>query len=84
MIGEQSTGRVAGAVISNVVYECLKVEVNGRPAQLAIVTEDGSIFAIGDAVAREARAVSVNTYRAFLKSEGHLRVWSKPIPYEKS
>jgi hypothetical protein len=79
MIGEQQTGRIAGAIISAVVYECLQVDVNGRPARLAIVTEDGEIFAIGDTVAREARAVSINIYRAFLKSEGHLRVWSKPI-----
>jgi hypothetical protein len=81
MIGEQKTGRIDGAVISNVTHEPLRVEVNGRPARLAIVTEDGKIYAIGDDVAREARAVSINIYRAFVQSEGYLRVWSKPIPY---
>jgi hypothetical protein len=73
-----------GAVISNVVYESLKVEVKGNPARLAIVTDDGKIYAIGENVAREVRSVSVNIYRSFLISQGHLRVFSKPIPFGES
>lgn len=79
MIGEQHTGAIAGALISAVAHEGLTVTVDGRPARLAIVTDDGKVFAAGDLVAREAQAVAVNAYRSFLKAQGHLRVWSKPI-----
>lgn len=79
MIGEQPTGALPGIVISAVVHEGLTVLVDGQPARLAVVTEDGRIVAIGDGVAREAEAVAVNLYRSFLKSTGHLRVHSKPI-----
>ena len=79
MIGHQSTGNVAGVVISAVAHEGLTVEVDGKHARLAIVTDDGQIVAIGDQVEREARAVSINCYRQFLIGEGRLRVHSKPI-----
>lgn len=79
MIGDHETGSVAGARISAVAHEGLTVTVDGQPALLAIVTSDGQILAVGDEVAREAEAVAVNAYRAFLKAQGHLRIWSKPI-----
>lgn len=79
MIGNQPTGTLQGVVISAVVHEGLRVTVDGRPAQLAIVTEDGRIVAAGPEVAREARSVAINLYRNFLKGLGHLRVLSKPI-----
>ena len=79
MIGTQPTGALAGVVISAVVHEGLTVTVNGRPARLAVITDDGQVIAAGDQVAREAEAVAVNSYRGFLKGEGHLRVLSKPI-----
>lgn len=79
MIGEQHTGAITGALISAVAHEGLTVTVDGRPARLAIVTDDGQVFVAGDVVAREAQAVAVNAYRSFLKAQGHLRVWSKPM-----
>lgn len=79
MIGEQHTGSISGALISAVAHEGLTVTVGGRSARLAIITDDGKVYAAGDVVAREAQAVAVNAYRAFLKAQGHLRVWSRPI-----
>jgi len=79
MIGTQPTGAIAGVIISAVTHEGLTVTVDGRPARLAIVTDDGQVIAAGDQVAREARAVAVNSYRGFLQGQGHLRVLSKPL-----
>ena len=79
MIGDQPTGTIAGARISSVIWQGLTVSVDGKPAKLAIVTEDGQIYAAGAQVAAEAEAVAVNGYREFLKGQGHLRVLSKPI-----
>lgn len=66
MIGSQPTGQLAGVIISAVAHEGLVVTVDGKPARLAIVTEDGQVVAAGPDVAREARAVAVNNYRDFL------------------
>lgn len=74
MIGTQPTGAIAGVVISAVSHKGLTVTVDGKPARLAIVTDDGSIIAVGDVVARESEAVAVNCYRNFLKGQGHLTV----------
>lgn len=79
MIGPQPTGNVPGVIISAVAHEGLTVTVNGKPARLAVVAEDGSVIAAGRDVAREAQAVAVNLYREFLKGNGHLRVLSEPI-----
>ncbi len=77
MIGTQPTGAIAGVVISAVVHKGLEVTVNGKPARLAIVTDDGRIVADGRVVAREAQAVAINCYRNVLKGEGHLRVYGE-------
>jgi hypothetical protein len=82
VIGPQPTGAIAGVVITAVAHEGLTVMVNGKPARLAVVTEDGQVVAAGDEVAREAEAVALNNYRNFLQGRGHLRVLSKPIPPE--
>lgn len=66
-------------VISAVSHEDLQVTVDGQPARLAIITEDGRVIAAGDLVAREARSVSINCYRQTLRGMGHLRVLGKPI-----
>ncbi len=79
MIGTQPEGAIKGVVISAVAHEQLRVTVDGKPARLAIITDDGQIVAQGDVVAREARSVAVNCYRSFLKGQGFLRVLSKPI-----
>lgn len=80
MIGQQPTGAIDGVVISAVAHEGLTVTVNGKPAKLAVVTEDGTVVAAGVDVAREVQAVAVNLYREFLKGNGHLRVLSPSIP----
>lgn len=79
MIGTQPTGAINDVVISAVAHEGLTVTVGGKPARLAIVTDDGQIIAAGDQVAREAEAVAINSYRSLLQGKGHLRVLSKPI-----
>lgn len=79
MIGTQPTGAVPGVVITAVAHEGLTVLVDGKPARLAIVTEDGTVIAAGAQVAREAEAVALNSYRNLMRAQGHLRVLSKPI-----
>jgi hypothetical protein len=80
VIGTQPTGAIEGVVISMVAHEGLTVTAHGKPAHLAIVSDDGRIIAVGNDVAREAEAVAINSYRQLLIGKGHLRVWSKPIP----
>ncbi|MEW6479743.1 MAG: hypothetical protein AB1455_09860 [Pseudomonadota bacterium] len=74
MIGHQRTGAIDGVVISAVAHEGLTVTVDGKPAKLAVVLDDGTVVAAGRPVAKEAQAVAVNLYRAFLQGNGHLRV----------
>jgi outer membrane lipoprotein SlyB len=80
MIGTQPTGAISGVVISAVCHEGLTVTVDGKPARLAIVTDDGQVIAVGQNVAREAEAVAINSYRSLLQGKGHLRVVSKLPP----
>jgi hypothetical protein len=79
LIGEQPTGALPGIIISSVAHEGLRVEIDGRPAQLAVVDADGKIVAIGPQVARETEAVAINCYRAFWMGTGYLRTMSEPI-----
>lgn len=79
MIGQQATGAIDGVVISKVSHERLRVTVDGRPARLAIVLDDGTIVSAGDEVAREAEAVTLNCYRNVLQGKGFLRVLSVPL-----
>ncbi len=79
MIGEQKTGAIEGVVISAVSHEGLRATVNGKPARLAIILDDGTVVSAGDDVAREAEAVAVNCYRNMLRLKGHLRVLSVPL-----
>lgn len=79
MIGTQPTGALEGVVISTVAHEGLSVTVDGKPARLAVVTDDGQVVAAGELVAREAEAVAINGYRSFLQGQGHLRVRAAPI-----
>lgn len=76
MIGTQKTGRLPGIVISAIVAEGLVASANGKPAKLAIVSEDGQILADGPEVAYEALSVAVNLYRQVLQGKGWLRVLS--------
>lgn len=79
MIGPQHTGAIEGIIISAQSHTGLKVTARGKPAQLAIVTDDGEVIAVGDLVAREVEAVAINAYRNFLAGKGHLKVHSKPL-----
>lgn len=79
MIGQQATGAIDGVVISKVSHERLRVTVDGKPARLAIVLDDGTIVSAGDEVAREAEAVTLNCYRNVLQGKGFLRVLSAPL-----
>jgi len=80
MIGIQPTGRLPGVVISAVTHEGLTVTVDGRPARLAVVLDDGTIVAAGPAVAREAEAVAQNLWKQTMIGKGHLRIVSNPLP----
>lgn len=79
MIGTQPTGAIKGVFITAVSHEGLSVTVDGKPARLAIISDDGRIVAAGGEVAREVEAVAINSYRQFLIGKGFLRVHSKPI-----
>jgi hypothetical protein len=79
MIGQQPTGAIQGVVITAVSHEGLRVSVDGRPARLAIVLDDGTVISAGADVAREAEAVAVNCYRNMLQGKGFLRVLSVPL-----
>lgn len=79
MIGDLQHAPIQGIVISAVGHEGLSVLVNGKPARLAIIDDNGQVLAAGSDVAKEAEAVSVNSYRNFLKGQGFLRVLSKPL-----
>jgi hypothetical protein len=83
MIGDQSTGNVDGLQITAVSHEGLRATFNGQRVYLAIVSEDGKVLASGAQVAKEAEAVAINSYRNFLKGQGHLRVLSNPLNLKK-
>lgn len=74
MIGTQPQGCIQGVIITAVAHKGLSVTVDGKPARLAILADDGSVIAAGEAVAREAEAVALNSYRNFLQGKGHLVV----------
>ena len=71
----RSLEAINGVVFSSVVYENIRVEVDGQLAQLAVVTKDGGICAAGEQVAIEIEHVSINCYRRFLIGKGYLKVY---------
>lgn len=79
MISPQTTGTLPGVVITATIHEGLKVTANGKPARLAVITDDGEVVAAGPEVAREARSVAINLFRNALIGQGHMKVLSKPI-----
>lgn len=81
MIGKQLTGGIDGVVITAQSHTGLKVTAGGKPARLAIVTDDDEVVAAGDSVAKEVEAVSINAYRNFLAGKGYLKVYSKPLQW---
>ena len=79
MIGKQRTGGIDGVLITAQSHTGLKVTAGGKPARLAIVTDDDEVVAVGDSVATEIEAVAINAYRNFLAGRGYLKVYSKPL-----
>lgn len=63
MIGTQPEGTISGVVISAVSHEGLSVTVNGKPARLAILTDDGQVIAaasvMDDLIAAERHGIAV-------------------------
>ena len=66
--------------ISAVMHEGLSVTVNGRPAKLAVVLDDGTVVAAGKEVAEQATSVSQECLRQFWIGRGHMRVVNNPAP----
>ncbi len=79
MLGEQPTGAVDGVYIHTVSHQPPRATYLGKPAQLAILSEDGRVIAAGADVAREIEAAVINCYRNTLQGKGFLRVRSNPI-----
>lgn len=79
MIGIPKTGGLANASLSAVCFEGLLAStIEGRPASLAIIDEDGKVIEAGPHVAREAWGVMMACWKQFLAGEGHIRVHSGP------
>jgi hypothetical protein len=82
MIGDQPEGTISGVVISAVSYETMKVTVDGKPARLAVIDDDGNVVAAGPQVAKEVQSVVINCYRNFWKGKGFLRV-NSVVPVDR-
>ncbi len=74
-----TTGTIPGVVICATSHQGLMVTVDGKPARLAIISDDGKVIAAGADVATEAEAVAVKNYRNFLMGEGFLKTLSNPL-----
>jgi hypothetical protein len=76
---EADVARPAHCEISAVSYEGLTVAtLDGRPARLAVVDDEGHVIEMGSAIADAVWDVAIKAYREFLKGSGHLRVLAKP------
>jgi len=81
MIGTIPTGLLASAEISAVIHKGLTVKLpDGRTGRLAIIDDAGQVIDASPAVAREAWNVAIASYKNFLIGQGHLRVYSGPVP----
>lgn len=81
MISIPKTDTLQAAQISAVIHQGLTVKTrDGRPARLAIIDEDGNVLDAGKAVEREAWNVAIASYMNYQIGQGHLRVWSAPVP----
>lgn len=79
MIGTQRTGRLPGIQLSGTAHEGLSITAHGQPAQLAVVTADGHILAVGQQVTDEVEAAAINLYQRWAIGQGHIRVIEAPI-----
>jgi hypothetical protein len=79
MIGTPKTGALDKAIISGVAHEGLTVTTaDGRPAQLAVIDQDGNVIAAGPEVAKEVWHVAIAVIKNFWRGQGFLRVFSRP------
>lgn len=79
MIGPFRTDTLANAVISGVAHQGFSVATrDGRPAQLAVLDENGNVLDVGPAVMREAWNVMLQVHRNWLQGNGHLIVHTSP------
>lgn len=67
------------ARLSGAAHEGLRVTtLDGRPARLAIIDEDGNVLEEGPAVANACWRTAASVLRNFLRGLGHLRVCQGP------
>jgi hypothetical protein len=59
--------------ISCTTVDGLSITVDGKPARLAVVTEEGKIIDSGVEVADAVESASVDAFKNFLAGKGHLR-----------
>lgn len=79
MIGIPKTGTLEnGCITANVTSGYQFTTVDGRPARLAIIDEQGNVVESGDAVAREAWNVCIAVIKNFKIGQGHIIVHSAP------
>ncbi|HEL4110771.1 TPA: hypothetical protein UM343_000892 [Stenotrophomonas maltophilia] len=65
--------------IGAVIFEGITVtDGEGRPAQLAVIDQNGRVVAAGPHVAKAAWTASVEAYRNHLRGYGHLRSLHRP------
>lgn len=65
--------------IGAVIFEGITVtDGEGRPAQLAVIDQNGRVVAAGPHVAKAAWTASVEAYRNHLQGRGHLRAIRNP------
>jgi hypothetical protein len=73
MIRYDHDGKVGPATVRAVVHTGISITAHGRPARLAILGEDGSVIAEGQAVADAVEAAAVNAFSDALKVSGRVR-----------
>ncbi|MFL1551682.1 hypothetical protein ACI77I_21745 [Pseudomonas sp. D47] len=79
MIGIPKTGTLEkGRISANVTSGYQFTTVDGRPARLAIIDDQGNVVESGDAVAREAWNVCIAVVKNFKIGQGHIVVHSAP------
>ena len=74
MIRYEHNGVVGPATVRAVVHTGISITAHGKPARLAILGEDGSVIAEGQAVADAVEAAAVNaSFSDALKVSGRVR-----------
>lgn len=75
----ENAGVLHCAVISAAAFEGLRVEtLDGRPASLAVIDEQGKVIESGEQVMDEVWNIAMLAYRLFLKGQGRLHVRASP------